>query len=80
MIDTEQELLRTLATLPHRWVAREPTVNRSYVTGEPFPTVTPDVVFSAIKRRVLVEYVPGLWSQAHDAPPAPRRRRRPKPQ
>jgi hypothetical protein len=79
MIDTEQELLRTLATrsLP-RWVARVPNTDRFYVTGEPFPPVTPDVVLTAVKRGVLIEHVPGLWCQPQDIPPPPRRGRRAK--
>jgi hypothetical protein len=81
VIETEQELLRVLATrkLP-RWVARIPNTDSFYVTGEPFPAVTPDVVLTAAKHGVLIEHVSGLWAQPQDIPPppTPRRGRRPK--
>jgi hypothetical protein len=71
MIDTEQELLDTLAImrgLAHRWVAQEPGTKRFYVTGKPFPTVAPNVVAAAVQRGVLVEHTPGLWSRPEDRP------------
>jgi hypothetical protein len=71
MIDTEQELLDTLAmrSLAHRWVAQEPSTKRFYVTGKPFPTVAPNVVATAVQRGVLVEHAPGLWSRPEERRP-----------
>jgi hypothetical protein len=68
MIETEQELFRALdmRSHAHRWVAQQPSSKRFYVTGKPFPTVAPELVSSATKRGVLVQFVPGLWSRPED--------------